>query len=116
MGIQVLLQPALHHVGRQQERQLPEFRQPPGIRHAFLAAVQQRVGRSIHDFDLFGLQQELFRHAVRRALRGDAFHLILLLFDVLDVDGRDDADAAVEQLPDVLPALRIAAAGGVVVG
>ena len=35
---------------------------------------------------------------------------------MLEVDGGDDADAAVEQFLDVLPALRIAAAGRIVVG
>ena len=40
----------------------------------------------------------------------------LLLADVLQVDRGDDGDAAVEQVFDILPALRIAAARRIVVG
>ena len=67
--IQILLQLPVDHVGRQQQRQFAQFRQPAGIRHAAsLATVQQGVGRSIHDFDLVGLAQKLFRNAVGERL------------------------------------------------
>ena len=56
------------------------------------------------------------RNAVGGALAGDALHLVLLLADVLQVDGGDHGDAAVEQFVDILPALRIAAARRIIVG
>ncbi len=47
---------------------------------------------------------------------GDLLHDVVERLDVLDVDGRDDVDAGVEERLDVLPALRVVGAGGVGVG
>ena len=79
-------------------------------------AADQGVGRRVHHFDFVGLGQKRLGHAVGGALAGDPLHRVLLFADVLQVDGGDDADAAVEQFLDILPALRIAAAGRIVVG
>ena len=114
---QVLEQLAVHHVGRQQQGQLAEFGEHARIRAVFVApAVQQRFGRHIHHFDFVRLAQEGLRDAIGSTLPGEALHIELLLADVLEVDRRDDADAAIEQVFDILPALRIAAAGRIVVG
>ena len=87
-----------------------------GIGGGLAAAADQGIGRRVHHFDLVGFVQERLGNAVGGALAGDALHFVLLLADVLQVDGGDDADAAVEQFLDILPALRIAAAGRIVVG
>ena len=43
-------------------------------------------------------RRKRLRHRVRRALAGDALHPVLILGDVLQVHGRDDADAVGQQL------------------
>ncbi len=50
------------------------------------------------------------------ALAGDGFDGGLLLADVLDVDRGDDGDPLIEDRFDVLPAVRIRAASGIVEG
>ena len=45
-------------------------------------------------------------------LSGDLLDFLLLLTNVLDVDRGDDADAAIEQVANILPAMRIAASPG----
>ena len=47
---------------------------------------------------------------------GDPLDDVVERLEVLDVDGRDDVDAGVEQLVDVLPALLVPRAGDVRVG
>ncbi len=83
------------------------WRAPSHLRAAF----EQRLGRRIHDFDLVRLVEKVLRDAVRGALAGDPLDVVLLLADVLHIERGDDADAAVEQVAHILPALRIAAAG-----
>ena len=43
-------------------------------------------------------------------------HGVLLLFDVLQIDGGDHRDALIQDVVDILPALGIACAGRIVVG
>ena len=53
------------------------------------------------------------RHGLAHDHAGDLGHHVVQALDVLDVDGRIDVDAGVEQLLDVLPALGVARAGRV---
>lgn len=76
-------------------------------------SLDQVVGRYIHEFDLVravedGIGDRLADHDSRNP--GD--HIIEAL-QVLDVKRREDVDARVEQLLDVLPPLRIGRARGV---
>lgn len=113
---QVFDQLAVHYVGGQQQGQLAQLGEHAGIRAVGPAgAVEQRIGRHVHHFDLVGLAQESLGDAIRGALSGEALDIELLLADVLQVDRGDDGDAAIEQVFDILPALRIAAAGRIVV-
>ena len=57
--------------------------------------------------------EKILRDAVRGAFPGDPLDVVLLLANVLDIERRHDADALVEQIADILPALRISAAGRV---
>ena len=115
--VEILLQLVVDHVGGQQQRQFAQFRQAARVGHAAIAGTaDQGVGRRIHDFDFVGFGQKGLGQTVGGALAGDTLHLVLLFADVLHVDGGDDADAAIQQFLDILPALGIAAAGRIVIG
>ncbi len=107
--LQVRFELLIDDVGCQQEGALPELRQPLGLFGGF------RFRRCIDDDDFFRLVDERLRHRLAAATAGDPFHEILLLVDVLDVERGDDRDARGEQLVDVLIALRVTAAGRIVV-
>ena len=74
-----------------------------------------RLGRRIDDDDFVGPVDELLRHGVGLRLAEDAAHEVLLLGDVLEIDRREHRDAGLEQFLDVLVALAVSAARGVVV-
>ena len=107
--IQVFLQLAVDDVGGEQQGQFAEFGEHARVAHG-------DVGRRIDDFDFVGFVQELFGDAGGGAFSGQALDGGLLLADVLQVDGGDDGDALVQDLLDILPALRVAAAGRIVEG
>ena len=88
-------------------------------RHVDLAlaeALEQLVGRQVHQLDLVGLLEHRVGHGLADDDAGDLRDDVVQALDVLDVERRVDVDAGVEQLVDVLPALRVARAGGVGVG
>ncbi len=65
---------------------------------------------------LVGPVEEAVGHALAHVDLGLAQHEIVQALQVLDVERADDADPRVEQGLDVLPALRVGAAGDVGVG
>ena len=83
---------------------------------ALAEALQQIVGRQIDQLDLVGPLEDRVRD---RLAHDDAGHLgddVVEALHVLDVHGRVDVEAGVEQLDHVLPALGVTAAGRVGVG
>ena len=76
----------------------------------------QRFRRDVDQFDLVGRPHDLVGHPLLLLDAGDLGDDVVQAFQVLHVDRRDHGDAGVEQLLDVLPALRVLAAGGVGVG
>ena len=83
---------------------------------AFLEPLDQVVGREIDQLDGVGAVEDGIRHGLAHAHMGDLGDDVVQAFDVLDVDGRIDVDAAAHQLFDVEIALGMAAAGRVGVG
>ena len=75
-----------------------------------------RLRGRVHDHDLVGEVDEGLRHGLRRRRADNTLDEFLLLRNVGQVDGRDDGDARVEELFDVLVPVRMAAAWRVVVG
>ena len=70
----------------------------------------QFVGRQVDVHHLVGRRQHAVGHPFVDFDAGDLLHLFVHPFDVLDVDGRDDADTRVEDLHHVLPPFGICAA------
>ena len=67
----------------------------------------QVVGRQIDQLDVVGLVEYLVRQGLALPHAGRLVDEIVQALEVLDVDRRPDVDAGVEQLLDVLPALRV---------
>ena len=81
------------------------------LRHvdpALAQPLQQIVGRQVDQLDLVGLVEHAVGHGLELAHAGDLRHDVAERLEVLHVEGRVDVDAGVEQLLDVLPALRVA--------
>ena len=76
----------------------------------------QRFRRDVDQLDLVGGANDLVGHLLLLLDAGDLGDDVVEALQVLDVDRRDDRDARVEQLLDVLPAFGVPAAGGVGVG
>ena len=90
-----------------------------GVLHidlAFGQPLEQLVGRKIDQHDLVGLVEHRVRHGLAHAHLGDLLDDVVEAFEMLDVERGPDVDAGRQQLVDVLPALRMAAAGHVGVG
>ena len=109
MRVQVVLQVPVYHVGGEEEGQFAEFGEHTGVAHG-------DIGRGIDDFDFVGFVKEFFGDAGGGALSGEALDGSLLFADVLYVDRGDYGDALFQDLLDILPAFRIAAAGRIVEG
>ena len=96
------------------------LRRPPGrLRHidlAFVQALDELVGREIDQNDVGGLLQDPVGNGLAHGDAGDARDDVGETLEMLDVERRPDVDARVEQLLDVLPALRMAAVRSVGVG
>jgi hypothetical protein len=115
---QVVLQLPVDHIGRQQQREFPQFRKPAAQIHRLqrAGALHHIVDGRIHQHDLVRGTQESLRHGLPRALAGDALHGVLMLFDVLQIDGGDHRDALIQDVVHILPAFRIARARRIIVG
>ena len=118
VGLQVVLQLAVDHVGRQQQRQFAQLRKPAAEVRRLLPArtLHHIVDRRIHQHDLVGGTQESLRHGLRSALSGDALDRVLLLFDVLQIHRGDHRDALIQNVVYILPAFWIPGAGRIIVG
>ncbi len=126
----VALQLVVDPVGHPQQRQLPEGRQVAGpevvgergvdplgrVDVAVGHAAPQRLGGHVHQLDLVGGPHDLVGDRLPLAHARDALDDVVERLEVLDVDGRHDVDAGVEQGLHVPPALVVEAAGRVGVG
>ncbi len=126
----VLLQPHVDLVGDPQQRQLAQGGEVPGpevvaeggvdlvgrVHVAVRHAPPQRLGRHVDELDLVGGPHHAVGHGLALGGAGDALDHVVGRLEVLDVEGGHDVDAGGEQLVDVLPALLVAATGGVGVG
>ena len=74
--------------------------------------LDQFIGRQIDHFDL-GIVEDRVGHRLAHPHPGEAGDDVVEALDMLDVERGQHVDAGVAQLLDVLPALRVAAAGGV---
>ena len=108
-------------VGRAPERELAQRQQVwlaeeplgrgvdllTGVDLAGVQACKQVVGRQVDQLDVLGLIENPVRQCLVLADAGDAGNDVVEALEVLHVERGPDADAAVEQLLDVLPALRV---------
>ena len=78
---------------------------------AFLQALDQIVRGQIDELDRIGAVEDPVRNGFVHANAGDLRNDVVQAFDVLNVDGRIDVDAAVEQFLDIQIALGMPAAG-----
>ena len=76
-------------------------------------AVAQRGGGEIDQLKLVGATNDLVGNRFALLHGRDLLDDVIERLEVLDVQGRDDADPGLEQLLDVLPALLVARAGHV---
>ncbi|SAK84336.1 hypothetical protein AWB82_05666 [Caballeronia glebae] len=77
---------------------------------AFAQTVEQFLGRQIDERDFIGEIEHAIGHGLPDANPGDAPNDVVQAFEVLDIDGRINVDARVEQFLHVLPALHVARA------
>ena len=129
-GLHLLEQLLVHALGRAPQGELAQrcqvgrreivLERPLGLLGnvdlAFLQALDQVVGREIHELDGIrtienGIGHDL-AHAHARDLRDDVVEAL----DVLDVDRGVDVDAGIQQLLHILVALGVAAARQIGVG
>ena len=95
------------------------LRRPPGcLRHIHLAVVQaldELVGREIDQNDVGGLLQDPIGNGLAHGDAGDARNDVSETLEMLDVERRPYADTCIQELLDVLPALRMPAVRSVAV-
>ncbi len=117
----VFLEILVHPVGDPQQRQLAQRGQIAGtevvregrvdlvglVDVAVCHASAQRLRRHVDELDLVGAARDLVRNGFPLADACDRLDHITQRFEMLDVDGRDDVDAGLEQLLHVLPALGV---------
>ena len=73
-------------------------------------SLDQLVGRQVDELDLVRLVEHPVGHRLPDVDAGDLADDVIQALEVLDVHRRQDVDPGVEQLVDVLPALRVARA------
>ena len=81
------------------------------LRHVHLAGLEapdEIVGRQVDQLDLVRLVEDAIGDRFALAHAGDLRDQVVETLQVLNVHGRPDADALLEQLLDVLPALGMA--------
>ena len=93
----------------QRELGLPLVRVDVPVEHP----SPERVRRHVDELDLIRHVDDPVRHGLALADARHVGHHIIQALDVLDVHGRDDLDAGMEEVDHVLPALRAAGAGDV---
>ncbi len=84
------------------------------FRHVDLAvaqALQQFAGRQVDQHQIKGFLQHPVRQRFTHLHAGDAAHLVIQAFQMLDVDGGIHINAGGEQFLNILPALRVSTAG-----
>jgi hypothetical protein len=130
VGAAVVAQSPLDVIGQPEQGELPHRRQvaePEVVRQgrvdplrgADLALSQPRaqgLGREVHELDLVRAAQDLVGHRLALGDAGDLLDDVVQRLDVLDVDRRDDAEPALQEVLDVLPSFLMARARGVRVG
>ncbi len=118
---EVALQRLIYFIGQPEERELPECREvaePEVVRAGRIdplrrvdvsagEPVAQRLRVEVDDLDPIGAAEDLIGHGLALRDAGDLLDDVVERFDVLDVDGRDDVDAGVQDLLHVLPALPV---------
>ena len=80
---------------------------------ALVQALEELVDRQIDDAHLVRLVEHRVGHRLAHDDAGDLRDDVVQALEVLDVERREDVDARVEQLLDVLPALQVPRARGV---
>ncbi|KPY58025.1 RNA helicase [Pseudomonas syringae pv. spinaceae] len=78
---------------------------------AVAQALEQLAWRQVDQHQVEGFLQHPIGQCFTHLHAGDAAHLIIEAFQVLDVDGGIDVDAGREQFLNVLPAFGVPAAG-----
>ena len=76
----------------------------------------QGLRRHVDQLELIGAAHDVVGHRLALHGPGDLRDDVVQRFEVLDVQRRDDVDAGIEQLLDVLPALLVLRPGRVGVG
>ena len=124
----VLREPLVDPVGEPEQRELaqrgevarpevvaraPRRSAPAGRRCRAPSARRSASRRHVDELDLVGRAHDLVGDRLALLDAGDLLDDVVQRLEVLDVDRRDDVDAGVEQLLDVLPALLVARAGDV---
>ena len=79
-------------------------------------AAEQLLGGEVDKDNAVCIEQNLIGQGLFYPDPGQLPHQIVEALQMLDVEGAVDVDTGVEQLLDILPALLVAAAGGVAVG
>ncbi len=79
-------------------------------------ALLQLLGRQVDEHHLVGLVEDPVGEGLAHADLGELEDRVVEALEVLDVDGRDDVDAGLEHLLDVLPALLVPHPGRIRVG
>ena len=75
--------------------------------------LPERHRRQVDELELVGAADDLVGDRLALLDAGDLLDDVVQRLEVLDVQRRDDVDAGLEQLLDVLPALLVARAGDV---
>ncbi len=128
--VAVALETLVDPVGQPQQGQLAQRREVAlaeelrqrrvdlvgGVDVAVRHAPTQRLRAHVDQLDRVGLAHDLVGDGLALADAGDRLDDVVERLQVLDVDRRDDADAGVEQVLDVLPALLVGGARHVGVG
>ena len=123
----VALQPLVDAVGQPEQGELAqrgEVAGPEVVRQRRVDLVgrvdvavrhppAQRLRGHVDQLDLLGRAHHGVGHGLALRHAGDLLDDVVERLEVLDVDGADDVDAGLEQLLDVLPALRVLRAGHV---
>ncbi len=83
---------------------------------AFGQPFQKLIGRKIHKHEFVGVVEHGVGHRLAHPDLGDLLNYVVQAFEMLNVQCGPDIDTGGEQLVDILPALRVAAARNIGVG